>query len=272
MNDFKEITLFQKSKYSIWTDAYIAKNLLNAHLDKSSDGASRNNSTIERTINWIDSHINRNSNIIDLGCGPGIYASKLAQLGHRVFGIDFNIESIKYAQQYNEVKNLTSYRYGNYLDSSFENIYSVAMMIYCDFGALLPEEQKILLSKVRNGLTDNGFFIFDVFEKGFLDKKQEKKEWIISDGNDFWSKEPYFLLEEIKHFKESNLIASRYFVINQESKDIKEYIMWDKYYDDESIIKLMNENGFHVKTIERDLINNDNFTSNDVMFVVAQKS
>ncbi|WP_461753727.1 class I SAM-dependent methyltransferase [Myroides sp. LJL115] len=268
----KKIELFQRSEYSIWTDEYIAKNMLNAHLDNLNDGASRNVLAIEKTVNWIDSHIKRNSNIIDLGCGPGLYASKLAKLGHKVLGIDFNIESIKYAKQNNEVENQTSYIYGNYLENSFEGIFSVAMMIYCDFGALLPNEQKTILNNIRNGLTDNGLFIFDVFERGILEKKQEKKDWLISNGNDFWSKEPYFLLEEVKHFKEFDSIASRYFVINSKNREIKEYINWDKYYDNNSIENLLKENGFKIKAIEKKLIESNNFTSNDVMFIVAQKN
>ncbi|MDR0332867.1 MAG: class I SAM-dependent methyltransferase [Dysgonamonadaceae bacterium] len=271
MKQFKEIELFQRSQLSIWTDEYIAKNMLNAHLDKLSDGASRNELVIEKTIDWINSQIHASSNIIDLGCGPGIYASKLAKLGHTVLGIDFNIESIKYAKQHNEIENRTSYRYANYLEDSFEGTYSVAMMIYCDFSALLPNEQKIILSKIRNGLADDGLFIFDVFEKEILDKNPKKRTWSMSEGNDFWCKDPYFLLEEVKHFNDFNRIAYRHFVINQQSRDIKEYITWDGYYNSESIGNLLKENGFKIKTIKKNLIDNTNFKSNDIMFVVAEK-
>jgi SAM-dependent methyltransferase len=271
MKHFEEIKLFQRSQLSIWTDEYLAKNMLNAHLDKLNDAATRNHLAIEKTIQWINSQIHKKSNIIDLGCGPGIYASKLAQLGHSVFGVDFNLESIKYAKQHNEVENRTSYQYGNYLENSFQDTYSVAMMIYCDFGALLPDEQKNILGKIRNGLTNNGLFIFDVFEKGILEKNQEKKVWSMSEGNDFWCKDPYFLLDEVKHFNDFNRIAYRHFVINQQNENIKEYITWDSYYDDESIGNLLKENGFKIKTIEKNLIDNTNFKSNDVMFVVAQK-
>jgi len=272
MNEYsKKIELYQRSKDSIWTDDYIAKNMLNAHLDKSNDGATRNDLSIEKTVDWIDANIKRNSHIIDLGCGPGLYMSRLANLGHKISGIDFNKESIEYAKQQNHIENLTSYKYGDYLKEEFDNLYSVAMMIYCDFGALIANEQIAILNKIRNGLTDDGLFIFDVFDENIVNEKQEKKDWIISEGNDFWSKEPYFLLEEITHFKESKMIATRYFIINQKSKETKEYIMWDKYYNESDINNIMEENGFQVKTIDKNLIDNDNFTSKDVMFVVVQK-
>jgi hypothetical protein len=63
-------------------------------------------------------------------------------------------------------------------------------MIYCDFDALIPDEKKLLLKRLDNLLDENGVFIFDVFGKDELKNQQEKRNWYISDGNDFWSKEP----------------------------------------------------------------------------------
>ena len=45
--------------------------------------------------------------ILDLGCGPGLYASRLARLGHRVTGIDFSPASIRYARQQAEKAGLS---------------------------------------------------------------------------------------------------------------------------------------------------------------------
>ena len=38
-------------------------------------------------------------NILDLGCGPGLYASEFAMRGHSVTGIDFSAESIRFAEE-----------------------------------------------------------------------------------------------------------------------------------------------------------------------------
>jgi 2-polyprenyl-3-methyl-5-hydroxy-6-metoxy-1,4-benzoquinol methylase len=73
----KELKLFQRSNETIWTDEYIGKNLLEAHLDESGDGASRRKEFREEIINWINSIIKPNSKILDLGCGPGLYSYEL---------------------------------------------------------------------------------------------------------------------------------------------------------------------------------------------------
>jgi 2-polyprenyl-3-methyl-5-hydroxy-6-metoxy-1,4-benzoquinol methylase len=158
-----ELKLFQRSNESIWTDEYISKSLLEAHLDESSDGASRKPFRRKNIVNWINSKIKPNSKIIDLGCGPGLYAYELGKLEHNVMGIDFNKESINYAERNRYIKGIVEYKYSNYIKDKIDGKYNVAMMIYCDFGALIPNEQKILLQKISNLLTDDGIFVFDVF-------------------------------------------------------------------------------------------------------------
>lgn len=74
----EELQLFQRSTSSIWTDEYISKNLLAAHLDLSNDGASRSKATLDKTLNWIKEIIPKGSNVLDLGCGPGLYDVELA--------------------------------------------------------------------------------------------------------------------------------------------------------------------------------------------------
>lgn len=250
----EELQLFQRSKETIWTDDYISKRLLDAHLDESFDGASRKKELRGKIINWINNNIDKNSNIVDLGCGPGLYSYEFGKIEHRVLGIDFNKESINYANKNKSIDNLVEYKYGNYLEGNIEGKYDVALMIWCDFGALIPAEQNILLKKVGNLLTDGGLFIFDVFGRELLNNRKEMKNWHISNGGDFWSKDPYFLMEEIKYFKEESTIGNRNYIINQLTGEIKEYIMWDQYYDEKTIDKIMIENGFDIMEINKDII------------------
>lgn len=260
--------LFERSGENIWTDEYISKNLLAAHLDNSSNGASRKAELRTRTLQWINRQVRPASSIVDFGCGPGLYAYELGKSGHKVLGMDINRESILFAEEYKKLDGFVDYRYGNYLEDTIEGTYDAAMMIWCDFGALIPDEQRVLLGKVRNVLTGDGIFIFDVFGNGLLKNKPDRRSWTISGGSDFWSHDPYFLLEEIKHFEAAHAIGTRDFVIDQKSGTAKEYIMWDQYYDHLRIRQLMDENGFEVKETDSGIIGK---TDDDVLFIVAGK-
>jgi len=261
------LELFQRSNEAIWTDEHISKALLDTHLDESTDAASRKQERRTDIINWINKNIKQNSKIIDLGCGPGLYANELGKIGHNVMGIDFNKKSINYANENKTIKDLVEYKYCNYLKDIITGKYDVAMMIYCDFGALIPNEQKLLLEKISNILDENGIFVFDVFGKSVLENENEYRNWNISQGNDFWSKEPYLIMEEKKIFKNENTRGERYYLIDQKNEKIKEFIMWDQYYDNESITKLLEENGFNIIEINKDIVK----YNEETMFIMAKK-
>jgi predicted TPR repeat methyltransferase len=262
-----ELQLFQRSNEAIWTDEYISKSLLDAHLDEVHDAASRKSEKRINILNWISNNIKPCSKIIDLGCGPGLFAYELGKSKHNVLGVDYNKESINYAQKNKLIENTVQYKYCNYLKDTIEGKFNAAMIIYCDFGALIPDEQKLLLKKLYNLLDDEGLLFFDVFGKEVMKNKGGKKNWFISNGRDFWSEEPYFLMEELKLFEKENVLGTRYYLVNQINGKIKEYIMWDQYHDEQSIKKLLLENGFETIEIKKDLIENDEET----LFIMAKK-
>ena len=262
-----ELGLFQRSNDSIWTDEHISKSLLAAHLDESNDSASRQSHKRIEIINWIKSNIKPNSKIIDFGCGPGLYANELGNSGHTVLGVDFNKESINYAQKNKAINGIVEYKYADYLKDTFDEKYDVAMMIWCDFGTLTPNEQKLLLGKINNLLEDDGIFVFDVFGKDEIKKQNEKRSWSISNGNAFWSKEPYFLMVETKIFENENTLGMRYYSVNQTNGKIKEYIIWHQCYDEKSIKTLLSENGFDVIDVRKDIIKK----TEETLFITAKK-
>lgn len=69
------------------------------HLDPDVPTASRSHAFIERSVDWLidalDLHVG--SSVLDLECGPGLYATRLARHGIEVLGVDVARRSIKYA-------------------------------------------------------------------------------------------------------------------------------------------------------------------------------
>ena len=85
----------------LWTDEHTSKQMLSFHLNEEIDVSSRNAAFIDRSVEWIASHFNVGAvtKIADFGCGPGLYATRLAQRQADVIGIDFSKSSIQYAQE-----------------------------------------------------------------------------------------------------------------------------------------------------------------------------
>jgi len=85
----------------LWTDEHTSKQMLTYHLNEDIDMSSRNAEFINRSVEWIASRFNvgAGTKIADFGCGPGLYATKLAQRQADVTGVDFSKRSIQYAQE-----------------------------------------------------------------------------------------------------------------------------------------------------------------------------
>lgn len=71
---------------TLWTDPHIAQQMLKAHLNPNTDSASRRAAFIEASVNWLQTQFNvrPGTRIADFGCGPGLYTTRLAQLGAAV--------------------------------------------------------------------------------------------------------------------------------------------------------------------------------------------
>ena len=107
----------------MWTDPHISKKLLELHINPNHDIASRSPEKIDKLTDWILEKCNKNNmDILDLGCGPGLYAEIMAQKGHNVTGVDFSENSIHYALKKAKQKQLNiKYFCRNYLELDFEN-------------------------------------------------------------------------------------------------------------------------------------------------------
>ena len=84
-----------------WDEPGFSKRMLREHLRQDHDAASRRSEKIDQHVAWIHDEVlsGHNTKILDLGCGPGLYSSRLAKLGHDCTGIDFSPASITYAQE-----------------------------------------------------------------------------------------------------------------------------------------------------------------------------
>ncbi len=56
---------------------------------------------VDKSVKWITSIAppTQFQQLLDLGCGPGIYAERFRKAGYTVTGIDFSKSSIEYAKE-----------------------------------------------------------------------------------------------------------------------------------------------------------------------------
>jgi 2-polyprenyl-3-methyl-5-hydroxy-6-metoxy-1,4-benzoquinol methylase len=266
--------LYENGNAGMWEDDHISRHLLELHLSQDCDAASRKRSTIEKTVRWIETHLdNTPKTILDLGCGPGLYCELLAGHGHRVTGVDFSQRSIAYARQSAQEKGLKiNYLWENYLDLSCEDQFDLVILIFCDFDVLVPADRTRLLENIYRALKPGGLFIFDTLNpKAPAAMNVPGKSWEVADGG-FWRAGPYLALSETIHYEGAQVILQQHVVCSEPDVPAV-YRFWTHYYRHEALVTILDTGGFSVVGTTEDLLPDDGSGTHDmVTFYVTQKS
>lgn len=270
-NYAKKPELFAGGTASLWDDPHISQYMLEAHLNPNWDAASRKPETIDATVSWIqNNYVKPQSRVLDLGCGPGLYASRLARLGHEVTGMDFSKRSIEYARQSAKEQGLMiEYFYQNYLTLDYTEIFDAVILIYCDLGVFADAERNLLLTKIYQALKPGGVFIFDLFNDNFVQTKKIAQSWGALESG-FWAAEPYLILEETFHYPEAKAFVDQYIVCT-ESGELKLYRCWDRYYAEEDLRQMLAIHGFRDEQFFTRILPLEEGKPADVVFTVTYK-
>ena len=240
--------LWRRTAEPFWDDEHISKGMLEAHLDPDWDAASRKHSTIDRSVEWLAGLVPAQGKILDLGCGPGLYAKRLSDRGYAVTGMDCSRRSIAYARSLDAK---TEYIYQDYLQLDETGRFDAVTLIYGDFAALTPDERRTLIPKVRRALKPGGLFILDVFTEKRFAKKSGQSSWALCETGGYWSADPYVCLTATYLYENGAIAVDQHIVI--QSGGIKEYLIWDTAYSVESLTGEVSPFGFRVSGIFGDV-------------------
>lgn len=278
MNLLKLIQTAQKPKIYengtavMWTDEHISAQLLQTHLSQETDLASRKESTIASTIKWIlDKVPGEGMNILDLGCGPGLYTEKFAQKGHSVTGVDFSNSSISCAQKSAKENNLNiSYRCQDYLTLDDENRYDLVMMIFTDFGVLNPDQRNTLLQNIYRALKPGGIFLFDVLNDNYAETA-DSRNWEAAEKG-FWKPHPYLSLSENFYYEEEKVTLSQHIIID-EKRQADIYRFWTHIFSNNDLTEILKTHNFTDLGFYENIIpDSENYRSGDVIFCITSRS
>jgi SAM-dependent methyltransferase len=246
--------VFSPGEAHFWTDPHIASQMLAAHLNPDIDAASRRPDTIQRSCAWIIGALGLQpgAGLLDLGCGPGLYAAHFAQHGLRVTGVDFSQNSIDYAVDAARKTGLEiTYRCQDYLTLTDESLFDAALLIYGDFCPLSPEQRSRLLANVWRALKPGGYFVLDVSTPALHQHSRSKSNWYASQSG-FWKSGPHLVLEQGFAYPEQAIYLDQYLVIEADGT-LSVYRNWFQDYSAATIRSELEAQGFTVDSLWSDL-------------------
>ena len=238
----------------LWTDEHTSEQMLAYHLNADIDVSSRRGEFIDRSVEWIASRfsIGADTRIADFGCGPGLYANRLAKVGASVIGIDFSKCSIKHAREAAREVGLTiEYINQNYLDFETEHHFDLILMIMCDFCALSPSQRRIMLAKFHSMLLPGGSVLLDVYSQSAFKQRKEASSYGVNLLDGFWSAEKYYGFLNTFKYDDAMVVLDKYTIVESARK--RTVYNWLQYFTPESLWREFEVAGFAEQELYADV-------------------
>ena len=127
------------------------------------------------------------TSILDLGCGTGNYALRLAERGYEVCGVDVSEPMLEIARKKGQNAPTSIHFFHSDIASiQFDRQFEAAIMMFAVLGYQHTNEQITrTLKNVRNHLKSEGLLIFDVwYGPAVLSQKPQEKCRVIHSGKD----------------------------------------------------------------------------------------
>lgn len=226
---------------------------------------------IEKSVAWITEIIPPTEHplLLDIGCGPGIYAEKFAQNGYQVTGVDFSKRSIDYARQSAFSKKLNiSYVHTDYLKMDLNIRFDFCTMIYCDYGALSTKDRQVIMQKVYHHLKPGGKFLLDVFSMTKFRSFQEQQTWEICPNGGFWRPDGYVALRGFYKYSDHVTLNLASIVSKEE---ITPYYLWDTYFSKETLTQEAKSIGFKLCGLFSDVAGRIYQPESDTIAIILEK-
>jgi SAM-dependent methyltransferase len=227
-----------------WNEPGFSARMLNEHLTQEHDHASRRAEKIDRHVSWVHTQLlnQRPSRILDLGCGPGLYAVRLAHLGHTCTGIDFSPASIEYARSQNTPG--CTYHLGDLCAADFSHGYDLVMLIFGEFNVFPPTYARLILQKSAAALVDGGALLLEPHTFAAVKNMgAETPSWFSSTGGLFFDRPHVTLMDN--HWDEASAAATqRYFIIDAESGAVQRFAASYQAYTNSEYAALLENSGF----------------------------
>jgi len=237
----------------LWTDEHTSARMLAYHLDGSIDVSSRRTSFIERSAAWIAARfeLGEGKSVLDLGCGPGLYANRLAATGARVLGVDFSERSLRHARASAAAGLPVEYLCADYRELETVGRFDLATLIMNDYCALGPADRTRLLDRIGALLAPGGALLLDVYSLRAFEARQEGTQLAPGLLDGFWSAAPYIGISCTFKYDAEKVVLDRYTIVERDRTRVVQN--WLQCFDVSALVAELEGQGLVVEEVLGDV-------------------
>jgi SAM-dependent methyltransferase len=230
-----------------WHAPDFSDRMLREHLSQEHSAASRRLEEVEEHVNWIDHRLlfRRSSRVLDLGCGPGLYTSRLARRGHECVGIDYSPASIAYARTTAVDEGLPcTYIHDDMREAPYGEGFDLAMLLYGEFNVFRPSDARGVLAKARDAIVPGGTLLLEPHRFSAVRRMGEAPSTWYSAKSGLFSDDAHLCLRENFWHPETKTATFRYYLVDAATTAVKRYAQTFQAYSDDAYAAMLEESGF----------------------------
>lgn len=230
-----------------WNDPEFSERMLAEHLSQEHDLASRKSATIDEHVDWIYSSVlnRRPARVLDLGCGPGLYAHRLSARGCECIGMDFSPASIRHAREIASGEGLNCrFTHADLRSEAFGAGFDLVMMVFGQFNVFERDRATEILTKAHDALEPGGRLVLEIQATDQIrDGGMTAPSWYSMESGLF-SDEPHLVLQENFWDDEAKASTTRFMVIDAATGTTSSYALSNEAYTDEELDGALRSAGF----------------------------
>lgn len=240
----RHIQLSEDESKIPWDEPAFSQRMLANHLSQDHDWASRRQSVIEQQVKWIANQLLPGAQILDLGCGPGFYTHRLAELGFHCTGVDFSPASVSWARLQAQNANLNI----DYVQQDIRTYwpdrpFDFIMMTFGELNVFSTVDARVIISRCALWLEPGGKLLTEVHT--FEEVKRQgmaKASWQrCPDG--LFLDVPHLLLTEHGWDEEAQTSSTQFWTIEANGHTTRFGSQMTAWRDDE-YVSLLDNVGF----------------------------
>lgn len=217
-----------------WNDPAFSARMLREHLDESHSAASRTSAERALQLPWLWSQLGlrAGSRVLDLTCGPGLYAVALAAEGCTVTGVDFSPASIRHARELAARTGVAAQC--TFIESDVRAVqpeagtYDAVLFLYGQLAVFSRQDASDLLQLASASLRGGGALCIELLDQDKVDKTHST--WWFTDDSGLWGDAPFLNLGERFWDADAALSLERFYTLHLDSGAFDEVLLCDQTY------------------------------------------
>ena len=236
-----------------WNEPEFSRRMLREHLDESHAAATRTTPERHHQFPWLWAKLGLQPghHLLDLTCGPGLYAVELAKRGCQITGVDFSPAAIQYARdlaQQAEVAPQCTFVEQDIRTWLAEAVttqrekYDAAAILYGQLAVFPRSEAETILRQVAQLLKPGAKLCLELLHAERVDKKNST--WWFTDETGLWGESPFLHLGERFWDEETRTSIERFHTLHLDNGQMDEVILCDTTYTTGEMTELLQQAGF----------------------------